>query len=416
MGAEGSPPAWLPASVGRAGRKATAADALALRSGAAWSSLSTSLGAAVGLLHGDDLPEALRGDAAAYRHLLILLALGIDEALRASDPYDPAITPANVDDVLRWGMDCPDAAYSGAPIRGDATYVVRGTRGSARYVGFQVMSGIEASANAVVDELDIGDDGRFELVLSAAEHAGNWMPLTDRASTMVIRQFFYDWAVEEPARLTIECVSGPPPSSAATDHGPGPDAATGAQLVALGAFVEESLRFWSGIEDMGRSQGLNVFRAPQARTEMGAAAESITVWGSWDLADDEALIVEVTPPEALYWSISLGDQWWKTIDYARHQSSLNGHQAVLDEDGVFRAVVAHEDPGVANWLDTGGHRRGPVIMRYIRAGGAPVPRTEVVPFDRIDDALPPGVRRSTPEERAAALAGRRAGVRRRFGR
>ena len=39
---------------------------------------------------------------------------------------------------------------------------------------------------------------------------------------------------------------------------------------------------------------------------------------------------------------------------ANRQSSLNGHQAVLDPDGVFRAVISARDPGVPNWLDTGG--------------------------------------------------------------
>ena len=36
--------------------------------------------------------------------------------------------------------------------------------------------------------------------------------------------------------------------------------------------------------------------------------------------------------------------WLESLDYANHQSSLNGHQAVVDADGVFRAVVAHAIP------------------------------------------------------------------------
>ena len=73
-------------------------------------------------------PQGLVDQASGYRHLLVLLALGIDEALRHSDPYDPHFGPANVDNVLKWGMDCPDAAYTGAAVRGDATYRVRGNR------------------------------------------------------------------------------------------------------------------------------------------------------------------------------------------------------------------------------------------------------------------------------------------------
>ena len=75
---------------------------------------------------------------------------------------------------------------------------------------------------------------------------------------------------------------------------------------------------------------------------MGAAAENRPVIGSWKLAPDEALIIEVTPPEGLYWSYSLGNIWWETIDYGNRQSSLNGFQAVVDDDGKVRVVVAHQ--------------------------------------------------------------------------
>jgi hypothetical protein len=150
---------------------------------------------------------------------------------------------------------------------------------------------------------------------------------------------------------------------------------------------------------------------------MGAAAENVTVWGSWELGDDEALVIEVTPPESLYWSVSLGNYWWETIDYANHQSSLNGHQAVIDDDGAFRAVVAHRDPGVANWLDTAGHGCGPAIFRWVRSAGAPpVPDTRVVRLDELDRFLPATAARVDPAARQQVIASRRAAVRRRFAR
>ena len=46
---------------------------------------------------------------------------------------------------------------------------------------------------------------------------------------------------------------------------------------------------------------------------------------------------------------------------------------MIDDDGVLRVVVAHDDPGVANWLDTAGHSAGPVILRCVRTESAPVP-------------------------------------------
>jgi hypothetical protein len=147
---------------------------------------------------------------------------------------------------------------------------------------------------------------------------------------------------------------------------------------------------------------------------MGAAAENVSTWGSWSLGDDESLLIEVVPPQAVYWSVSLGNFWWETVDYANHQSSLNGHQAALDADGVFRAVVAHSDPGVANWLDTGGNHHGAAIFRWLRADGAPVPEVRVVRFAELAAALPPDTRLVGAEQRRLVIDARRAGVQRRF--
>lgn len=404
-------PSWMPASVASAARRgtATAAD---LTSGRAWGSMLDALRRAGDAIHGGGAPTGPLDEAAGYRHLLVLLALGIDEALRSSsDPYAPEIAPGNVDAVLKWGMDCPDAAYVGASIRGDAAYRVSGRRGTVRYLGFQVMGGMESLANVVADDLEIGPDGTFELTLSPEPAPGNWMPLSAGASSLVVRQFFYDWENETPADLRIECLTRPP--AALRQEISAPDAIA-RHLVALGEFAEASLAFWSDIEAGGRAQGLNTFRVPNARTDMGGAAENVSVWGSWELADGEALIIEVVPPPALYWSVALGNHWWETLDYANHQASLNGHQAVLDADGAFRAVVAARDPGVANWLDTCGHRQGPMIFRWLRADDAPAPATRVVPFDALGDALPASTPRLSSDERAAVLASRRRGVRRRF--
>ena len=78
---------------------------------------------------------------------------------------------------------------------------------------------------------------------------------------------------------------------------------------------------------------------------MGAAAENRPVIGRFELEPDEALILEFEPPKGVYWSISLGNPWLETIHYGRHQSSLNGHQAVVDPDGLVRFVLASHDPG-----------------------------------------------------------------------
>jgi Protein of unknown function (DUF1214) len=432
-------PAWAPASVPAAvrGGPQTASD---LSSGNAWKELLERLLEAGEVIRSNTRGTQTAERVAGYRHLLVLVGLGIDECLRRSDPFEPRIRPGNVDNVLKWGMDCPDAAYLGTSVRGDASYVLRGTRGTVRYLGFQIMGGMTTQANLVADDLEIHPDGSFELYLSPQRRPGNWMPIAQGASSLVIRQFFYDWLAEEPARLTIECLDAPP---SAGEHAsrrvrasnsesagdveslgePGArefdaeSAALACQLVALGEFVEASLRFWKQIDDSIRAGGVNGFRQPANRTDIGGAEENLSVWGSWEVGEDEALLIEVEPPDCLYWSVSLGNLWWESIDYAEHQSSLNGHQAVVDGDGIFRAVVSQRDPGVANWLDPAGHSRGPAIFRWLRpASEPPVPTTKLLKLSELDGTLPPWTARVDEAQRNNAIGVRRRGVARRFSR
>ena len=47
-------------------------------------------------------------------------------------------------------------------------------------------------------------------------------------------------------------------------------------------------------------------------------------------------------------------------------------------------MIAHRDPGVANWLDTGGHRFGTIFWRYLLPETDPtIAACEVVPVDSL---------------------------------
>ena len=411
-------PSWMPHSVSEAA-KAGDANAEDLMSGRAWSHLLDALGKAADVVCSNAVARNPADLASGFRHLLVLLSLGADQALRADPDPVLAISPSGVDNVYKWGMDCPDCIYTGAPLRGGETYRIWGDRGSARYVGLQSMAGMASSANVLLDELDLGPDGEVDLMLSAEPHDGNWLPIAENATILVVRHFFYDWDSEVASSLSIERVG----ASAAERDGdregkeerPLRDQREVAarQLIALGDFVLGNLDFFL---QFSRPEAPNTFLPPLDGTNMGAAAENRPVIGSFQLEPDEALLVEVTPPEGLYWSYSIGNPWWETIDYARHQSSLNGHQAVVDDDGILRVVIAHQDPGVANWLDTASHSAGPVILRCVRTESAPVPETQVVRFDDLAGSLPTGTRRVTLEERRRTIAARRLAVSKRFSR
>lgn len=405
-------PSWMPHSVGEA---AKAGDATAddLVSGRAWAHLLEALGKAAEVVATNASERNAEDLAAGFRHLLVLLSLGADQALRADSDPVLAVSPSGVDNVYKWGMDCPDCIYTGAPLRGGETYRIRGNRGSARYVGLQSMAGMASSANVLLDELDLGPNGEVDLTLSTEEHEGNWLPIAENATVLVVRHFFYDWDTEVVSSLSIERVGGTGSESRAARPPADPREVVARQLIALGDFVVGNLEFFL---QFSRPEKPNTFLPPLDGTAMGAAAENRPVIGSFELGPDEVLIAEVSPPEGLYWSYSLGNPWWETIDYARHQSSLNGHQAVVDDDGLLRVVFAHEDPGVANWLDTAGHSAGPVILRCVRTESAPVPTTRVVRFADLASELPAGTQRVSPEERRAVIEARRVAVSKRFAR
>jgi hypothetical protein len=403
------PMAWLPFSIAEAALSPSSENGGTVGLAEAWLYLVDRLRAAAEAVESDPASRNRVDLAAGVRHLLVLLTAGIDEVLRFDPEPILCVAPTSTDDIVTWGMECPDCIYTRAVLRGGESYRLFGNRGTARYVGLQTMNGIVATANELVDELEVDADGNFEVVLSADERAGNWMRIEGDHPTLTVRHFFYDWDTEVASSLHIERLG-----DAVQAKGPSvdPDVALSRQLVSLGDFVQDNLAFFL---QFGAAAPANGFLPPIDRTDIGAAAENRPVIGRWELGPDEALIVEVEPPEGIYWSFSIGNPWWETIHYGRHQSSLNAHQAVVDSDGLVRVVLCDGDPGVANWLDTAGHSNGPIILRCVRTKTAPTPTTRVVPFDDIHAQLPSDTTKVTPEERTSILAARRRTVRERFG-
>jgi hypothetical protein len=160
------------------------------------------------------------------------------------------------------------------------------------------------------------------------------------------------------------------------------------------------------------------------RPTPGGLATQFSSAGHFDLGEDEAMIVTV--PAAVrsvapYQGIQLGSMWYVSLDYINHQTSLTADQARIDPDRRLRFVISDRDPGVANWLELTGRRRGYVQIRWQRLtrdlAGEDGPRAEVVPFDEVPGQLPyydearvsPGQWRERIAARQAAVAERMLG-------
>ena len=92
----------------------------------------------------------------------------------------------------------------------------------------------------------------------------------------------------------------------------------------------------------------------------------------------------------------------------KYASSLNRTQAQVDSDGVMRFVISHRDPGVANWLATGGAERGYLMIRWqgVLTPLAPAdqPHAVRVRLSDLDVHLPANTARVTEEQRATLLS------------
>ncbi len=87
--------------------------------------------------------------------------------------------------------------------------------------------------------------------------------------------------------------------------------------------------------------------------------------GRYDLQPDEALVITGRFPGCRFANVVLWNSFMQSYDYVNRQVSLNRNQVTYEDDGSFRLVIAHEDPGVPNWLDTEGRKEGTVYWRYV---------------------------------------------------
>ncbi|MGA7050387.1 MAG: hypothetical protein WBZ37_03800, partial [Mycobacterium sp.] len=110
-----NPLAWLPHSIAEA---ALSADPSAVQDDAdlpaAWAHLQERLSEAERLVVSTPVNKNPLDYAAGMRHLMVLLAVGIDMALRADPDPVLAVNRARMDDIVTWGLECPDCLYLSA--------------------------------------------------------------------------------------------------------------------------------------------------------------------------------------------------------------------------------------------------------------------------------------------------------------
>lgn len=357
------------------------------------------------------LPEAQRRDPQVQQEVarLALEALA-SQTLEAigGDGDAPQFLPS-LGQVLNVGQPNADTIYRSATITPGGTYRLRGQRGNVSLaVMQQVLPPAErnqgAAAQLDLSKLAVDKDGRFDVLLSAtkpASHAGDWWELKPSANRLMVRLVSADWGKEVEPTLAIERLDR------AAERPRPPAAKLEQRLRALPKQVDFIAQLFVDHVEKLRQEGfvnsLKIFNPPGSILQGQFYYE-----GTYDLKDDEALIIESPiPTKCDYRSLILTNEIYETTDWYNNHSSLNHAQAGADPDGKLRVVVSARDPGAKNWLDTAGNPTGIIQGRWTGCDSQPIPVTRKVKLAEVLKVLPKGVATVTPEQRQEIIRERR---------
>ena len=337
---------------------------------------------------GDDLTRV-----EGYRYLTRLLRLGLEKFVEFGDPDFPEFYSLS-HETAKIGNDNPDNYYLNCAVDGGRDYRITGNRGTVAYLSIETKAGsfvgggdMAPTGHVDVDQLLVAENGDFELTVSAREQPGNWLPMTPDSDNILVRQTFRQRAAEQRAELQIQCLN--PRGTAGLDP-----SGFAADLAAVVPFVEGTaslFRQW-----MATFAG-HVNQLPPNDQQMCLRAggdPAIYYHNSrWELAPEQALLIEFTPPGVCRaWNFQLSNYWMESLDYRYHRICVNNHSAIPEADGSVRILVSHRSAdelrqaaGDSPWcfpncLSTAGHSNGAMLLRYIGARDYPPVRTSVLPL------------------------------------
>jgi hypothetical protein len=346
-------------------------------SGLAWRDFCTVLARAGDVILRPEAPADPLDRAEGFRYLTRVLRLALELQVENAEPQAPRLQLGCRPDI-KLGCDNPDSTYLTSTLSSEYEYRIRGRLGTVPYLSFGAYYGGMGSARSgcsgslEAGQLQLQPEGRFEIVLSARRHPGNWIPLDAevRPHQLVVRQTSLRRGRERLAELEIERIDvagGAPPLDAAVFHD---------RLLAAARYLESSVTLFA---DWAR----DFQKHPNEARELdvrGAQGDPNLYYlqGYWELAPEQALLIEFRPPECDYWNFQLNNYWLESLDYRDHRIDLNHAFARPEADARVRLVVAHRDPGHPNWIETAHHTRGTMGLRIVKGRTRPVVEHRVV--------------------------------------
>lgn len=277
----------------------------------------------------------------------------------------------------KYGLDNPDNIYRLVYLDSTSSYEihVHHQKDAPIQESFEVFDGTSGAPTfekniAFIQGKNIkaDADGNYTITLSSKADTANQnhLQITKARIFVLYRNTLSDWTKQLPTAIDVKRLSGTP-----------------AKEVTEAELVKKSVSNLKELADLlvmlraklnPEKAVANTISKPFVRDGGWGFASA----GNFNLAADQAWIIKLNPKSAKYVGFQLADPWLVSLDYINHSASLNNNQAVADKDGNFTYVVSAQNPGVVNWLDTRGLKRGSLLIRW-----------QLLPADikAIDDAV-----------------------------
>jgi hypothetical protein len=345
-----------------------------------WTNFCQQLAKAGDVLLREQAPTGALDQAEGVRYLSRLTRTALNMFVDSSDPDFPRLFLL-CDDKIKIGADNPDNLYQQIVVAGDREYRLWGKRNTVPYLSIgskanrYAVDGTMASTGEIeFSDVQLEPDGSFEIFVGKERKgAKNWLPMADDTTLLIIRQTFENKATQVAADINVERVGGPAFPALLTPE------KIEAQLRQTSAWVAGTANTFADWSEWFKGSPNRIYEADQSVWYKGGGDPKI--WYGhlyYDLAPDEALVLEVTPPKCRFWNFQLDNWWMESLDHVHHKIWVNSSQAKLEPDGRVVVVCADKDPGYGNWLDLAGHRKGTALWRWVEAEAHPTPTCKVV--------------------------------------
>lgn len=224
------------------------------------------------------------------------------------------------------------------------------------------------------------EDGSVDFVLSVEppDDGGAWMSMAPTTRELMGRVVYDDRSVQSPPRLRIACLDE-------HDQPEPPDPADMAERLAVAGQLVLGLQsdYGAWTRDLLTRENRTEFTREHYERIGGSPDDRHFEFGYWRVHEQMALVVEFEEMPAQHWNFQLCNHWMENLaDYPAGKGYVDADNAVRS-DGRVRIVVAHADPGVANWIRPDGRGHGVMGLRFVRPATEPQVTSRLVPLDEL---------------------------------